>query len=68
MQPESINNFLQRISMMVFVIDKDDRILLKTNNEHLVTFKIDTVGEVSIRKMVCDELYMHDILTYPENL
>jgi hypothetical protein len=68
MKTGSMNNFPHTTSMMIFVIDKDDRILLKTDNEHLVTFKIDTVGEVNIRKMVCDELYMHDILIYPENL
>lgn len=68
MKTGSINNFPHTILMMIFVIDKDGRILLKANNEHLVTFKIDTVGEVNIRKMVCDELYMHDILIYPENL
>lgn len=59
--------------MMVFVIDKDSRILLKLNDNYWGTYKLDSTGldstgGVDIRKMVCNELYSHGILTYSENL
>lgn len=53
---------------MVFVIDKDGRILLKADNEHWTTFKLDTTGDVIIRNMVCKELLSNDILVYSEDL
>ncbi len=62
------DHFPWTTSMMVFVIDKDGRVILKVNNEHWTTFKLDTTGDVIIRDMVCKELFSSDILTYPEDL
>lgn len=63
---EQTNHFPWNTSMMVFVIDKDGRILLKETNSRLNTYRFDTSGQVDIRKMVCDEMFLCDILTYPE--
>lgn len=68
MEPTPIDHFPWTTSMMVFVIDKDGRILLRANNEHWDTFKLDTTGDVIIRNMVCKELFSSDILAYPEDL
>ncbi len=68
MEPTQINHFPWTTSMMVFIIDKDGRILLKENDNRLNTFKLDTTGDVIIRNMVCKELLNSDILAYPEDL
>ena len=68
METTTVNYFPWTTSMMAFVIDKDNRVLLTAENELWGTYKMDSTGEVNIRKMVCDELYKYDILTSPEDL
>jgi hypothetical protein len=65
---EALAHFPWKTSMMVFVIDNEGRILLKLNDNLWGTYQLDSTGEVDIRKMVCNELYSHGILTYPESL
>lgn len=58
-----MNEDISQISMMVFIIDKDERVLLKNTDRYWTTYAFDSTGEINIREMVCSELYKNGIYT-----
>ncbi|MBC7981739.1 hypothetical protein H7X65_01530 [Candidatus Parcubacteria bacterium] len=53
---------------MIFLLDKDGRVLLNTENGNWGTFLFPTNGNVIIREMVCELLIEEGILTLNEYL